>query len=329
VRPWWWNEVRWGLGYRVSADDIEAVPTIALAPAARTIDVWSAFVQDEVTLVPDRLRLTGGTKLEHNDFSGFEVQPAGRLLWTPHANHTAWAGISRAVRTPSRIEHDLEITAKLRGTPGVFARLLADEDFEPEKVVNYQAGYRVRPMRRLFLDVVGFYNRFTDLLSAEPGTPFTEAQPPPPHVVLPFTFGNGLHGESYGAELAADAAVTDWWRVNAAYSYLQLKLRPDASSRDISSAGLEGSSPHNLATLRSMMNLPARFELDTVLRYVDNLPGQGVGSYIDVDVRVARRVVDSVELSVVGHNLVHDHHREFAGGTEVERGVYGQVRWWW
>jgi iron complex outermembrane receptor protein len=72
-----------------------------------------------------------------------------------------------------------------------------------------------------------------------------------------------------------------------------------------------------------------RFQLDGVLRYVDSLPAQGVGSYVEADVRVARRITDAVELSVVGQNLIEGHHREFAGGTEVQRGVYGQVRWWW
>jgi iron complex outermembrane receptor protein len=139
---------------------------------------------------------------------------------------------------------------------------------------------------------------------------------------------NGLHGETYGAELAADAAVAAWWRLNAAYSYLVIDLERDAGSRDtIALRSIEGASPHHQAVLRSLMTL-GQFQLDGVLRYVDVLPGQRVDSYVDVDVRVARRL-GAAEVSVVGHDLVEGHHREFAGGTEVQRGVYGQVRWWW
>jgi iron complex outermembrane receptor protein len=238
-----------------------------------------------------------------------------------------WASAARAVRTPSRVEHDLEVTSRSAVGP-FFFRLLGDEDFVSEKVMNYQLGYRVRPLARLFLDAVTFYNRYDDLLSIEPGAQFTENQPPPPHVVVPLRIDNGLHGETFGVELAADAALTDWWRLNAVYSYLDVRLRRDQDSLDTLQA-TGGTEPHNLVTLRSLMNLPWRLELDTVVRYVDNLPAQGVEGYVDMDVRVARRVLRSTELSVVGHNLIHEHHREFGGGTEVERGVFGQVRWWW
>ena len=187
----------------------------------------------------------------------------------------------------------------------------------------------MRPLARLFVDLVSFYNRYDDLLSIEPRRPFAESTPGVPHLVLPFVIQNRLHGESYGVELAADAAVTDWWRLNAAYTYLDIRLRHDPDGVDRLSEAAAGASPHNQVTARSLMNLPAHFELDVIVRYVDNLPTQPVASYVDADVRVSRRFGRSLELSVVGQNLAHDHHREFAGGTEVQRGVYGAFRWWW
>jgi iron complex outermembrane receptor protein len=324
-----WQEVIWGLGYRVSADRIDSVPTLVIDPAARTDNLVSAFLQDEFTLVPERLRLTLGTKLEHNDYTGVEVQPSGRLLFTPpDPRHTVWASVARAVRTPSRIEHDFSASGRLPEDAGFF-RLLGNEDFVSEKVIDYQLGYRVRPHPRLFVDAVGFFNDYEDLLSGEFGEPFLEARPPPPHLVVPVRFENGLHGDTYGAEVAADAALTNWWRLNAAYSYLVIDLHPDASSTDRTTGpSTEGASPHHQVVLRSLMNL-GRFQVDGVVRYVDSLPAQGIGSYVDADLRVARRITDAVELAVVGQNLVEGHHREFAGGTEVQRGVYGQVRWWW
>ncbi|HJQ84694.1 MAG TPA: TonB-dependent receptor [Candidatus Binatia bacterium] len=327
----WWQEIVWGAGYRLSADRTEGVPGIRFRPEDRTLNLFSAFLQDEVTLVPRRLRVTVGSKFEHNDFSGFEVQPSGRILWTPEDRHTVWGSASRAVRTPSRIEHDLELTAAPISRPPflAFPRLLGSEDFDAEKVVDYQIGYRVRPLTRLFLDVVGFYNRYDDLLSIRMEPPFTEARPGVPHALVPFVIDNGLHGESYGAEIAADTSLTDWWRLNAAYSYLNITLHHDAGVADRSQEVAAGASPHNLATVRSLMNLPSRFQLDVIVRYVDNLPAQAIGGYVDFDVRVARRFGRALELSLVGQNLAHAHHREFAGGTEVERGAYGAVRWWW
>src|SRR6185503_2446712 len=133
-----------------TADRTTSVPTLVFDPADRTDNLASAFLQDEFTLVPERLRLTVGSKIEHNDYSGVEVQPSGRLLFTPpDPRHTVWASVARAVRTPSRIEHDLTLTAAL--PTGGFARLLGNDDFDSEKVINYQVGYRVRPHPRVFL----------------------------------------------------------------------------------------------------------------------------------------------------------------------------------
>jgi iron complex outermembrane receptor protein len=105
------HELNWGVGYRASADRIGAVETIIFTPASRTLALYSAFVQDAIEISADRLWLKVGTKLEHNDFSGVEVQPSVRLAWAPIATHTIWLAGSRAVRTPSRLEHDLSLTA--------------------------------------------------------------------------------------------------------------------------------------------------------------------------------------------------------------------------
>jgi iron complex outermembrane receptor protein len=324
----WRQELIWGLAYRVTSDQTSGPPTVEFDPRDRTDHLVSGFLQDEITLVPERLRVALGTKLEHNDYSGFEIQPSGRLLWTPATHHTVWASAARAVRTPTRTDQDLRLTVLPVGST-TFLRVAGDEDFDSEKVVNYQAGYRVQPLAGVFLDAVGFYNRYTDLLSIEPGSPFLEAEPGPAHLVLPFVEANGLHGETWGAELAADAVVRSWWRLSASYAYLDIQLQPDSSSRDRSQVAAEGSSPQHQVSLRSFMNFPAGVRFDVGLRWIDSLPGQGIGSYFEADARLAKRFGRRLELSVIGQNLVQPEHREFAGGTEIERGVYGQFRWWW
>ncbi len=79
------HQILWGLGYRLTTDACGNSFTISLKPSSRRQQLFSGFVQDEITLVQDRLRLTLGTKLEHNDYTGVEVQPSGRLLWAPHS----------------------------------------------------------------------------------------------------------------------------------------------------------------------------------------------------------------------------------------------------
>lgn len=98
------HDVIWGFGYRAVKDDFDNTFAVSLSPDSRTNHLISAFVQDQIELVPDRFHLTVGSKIEHNDYTGFEVQPSVKMLWTPHERHTLWGSVSRAVRTPSRVE---------------------------------------------------------------------------------------------------------------------------------------------------------------------------------------------------------------------------------
>lgn len=321
------HDVVWGLEYRHTGDRTGGVETVVFDPRDRGDDLFTSFIQDEIRLADD-WRLTLGSKFEHNDYSGFEIQPSGRLMWTPTARQSLWAGVSRAVRTPSRVEHDLAITV-FSPPPSDFIRVIGDEAFVSEKVIAYEAGHRLQIMPELFVDTAVFFNDYDDLESFEPKAPFTEVGADGPRTVRPLFFRNKVHGESYGFEVAADAAITDWWRLHGAYSFLKIELRRDPGSLDPGHQVVEGSSPRNQVTMRSTMNLPQEIQFDGVLRYVDSLPAQRVGSYVTLDLRLAKQVTRSLELSVVGLNLAQDHHREFGGGTEVQRSIYGQVRWRW
>jgi iron complex outermembrane receptor protein len=330
----WQQEIRVGLGYRLTSGDTAAVPTIVFTPGRSTDQIFSAFVQDEISLLAEQLRLTIGSKFEHNDYSDFEVQPGARLLWLLAPQHTLWAAVTRAVRTPSRVEHDLSATSLLDPRTPTFGRAIGNGTFVSEKLLAYELGYRRQPTSRLFLDITAFYNRYTDLLSLEPGTPFTETTPPPAHVIVPLFIRNGLHGEGYGVELAADWQPFDWWRVSGVYSYLHLNLTRDKDSLDASTVrSTEGSSPTHQLSLRSFLSLPGHLEVDLVWRYVDHLPSQGVSSYLTLDARLGWRPLPPLTIAVVGQNLLMNHHAEFGGGsngtTEIERSVYGKVVWHW
>ena len=320
------QELNWGLGYRYTKGDTETVPTLIISPRKRADNLFTAFIQDEVALVENRLRLTIGSKFEHNDYTGFEFQPSARVLWTPAENHSLWAAISRAVRTPSRVDRD--IAASIASNPALpfFGRILGNKDFESEKVVAYELGYRVQPTDRLFVDVAGFYNRYNDLLSIETGTPFFE----PGRLIFPFQFDNKMKAKVYGAEVAADWRWLDWWRWRFSYAYLRLNLKSKPGSNDTFTVpSTEGSSPQNQVALTSFVDLPSNLKLDGIFRYVDNLPGQNVGRYFNLDLRLGWHATKNVELSLVGHNLLQRHHAEWGGGTEIQRGIYTKVTWRW
>jgi len=324
------HQLTWALGGRASIGDSSGVETVAFVPPRRTDKLATAFVQDEVSLAGRALRLTVGTKLEHNDYSGFEWQPSVRLLWMMAARHTAWAAFTRAVRTPSRVEHDLALTGAASATAPVFFRVLGDKGFESEQVFAFEAGYRAQPGDRVLFDVAAFHNRYQDLLSIEAGRPFVEAG----RQILPLVIGNGLEGRASGVEAAADLRVTRRLSFHLIYAYLSLDVDPKPGSTDTTTAAsTEGSSPRHRASCRSVLNLPGRVDLSAGLRWVEELKSQAVPSYTELDTRLAWRASSHLELAAVGRNLLRPHHLEFGGASlspvEVERSVYGQLLWRW
>lgn len=327
------HEIVWGGSYRVNSGRAETIPLLVVDPERRTNHLVSGFLQDEIRLFDDHVHLILGSKLEWNDYSGVELQPNGRLLWNVHPQHTLWTAVSRAVRTPSRVEQDLEADTLVDPTTPLFVRLVGDGRFKSETVLAYEAGYRVRPHPNVAIDAAAFYNDYDDLLSAELGTPFAETDGSSSRTIVPVFFRNRLQGDVVGFEVAVDARPLPWWRLAATYAYLQVDLARDPGSKDVTGPDVEGSSPHNQATLRSLVDLPYRLELDGALRYVDNLPTQDVDHYVELDLRLGWRATPNVEVSVVGQNLLANHHAEFGteGGTplEIQRGLYGKVTWRW
>jgi iron complex outermembrane receptor protein len=322
------HKVVWGLGYRLSSGRGQGADTIAFVPPDRTDHIFSVFAQDEVALVKDRLSLSLGTKLERNEYTGFELQPSGRVLWSPGSRQAVWAAITRAVRTPSRIERDLSLTASLSPTLPIFAQIIGNDSFTSERVVAYEAGYRVRPADRLSLDLALFYNRYSDLLSVETGTPF----PTDGRQILPFRFANMLGGHASGVELASAAHLTAAWTMAAEYSYLSMSLMAKPGSTDVSSVASDEASPRHIARIRSSWRLPAGLDADVSFRWVDAVRSQKTPAYSALDARVAWPIVAKLELAVVGQNLLRDHHLEFGGGptaVEIPRSVYGEARWRW
>ncbi|HEY2328591.1 MAG TPA: TonB-dependent receptor, partial [Verrucomicrobiae bacterium] len=303
------QSITWGAGYRLMVDEVQNSAALAFLPANKDMQLFGGFVQDEIALVPDRLKFTLGTKLEHNDFSGFEVQPSVRLAWTPDERQTVWAAVSRAVRSPSRIDTDLFV-------PGSPPYLLAGgTNFDSEKLIAYELGYRVQPQEKLSLSLASYYNFYNELRSLNMNSPG--------HFVL----ANDFRGEVWGAELSANYQSTTWWRLRAGYDYLHKNLWP--TSANATPSVREGNDPQNQCSLQSIMDLPAHFQVDFTARYVDTLPTPNVPSYITFDARLAWQY-KRVEIALVGQNLASDRHAEFrssatAPAQEIPRSVYGKI----
>src|SRR6059036_3979090 len=312
------HDVVWGLWYRNINDRtvVGSDSTLAFLPSHVAREWFTGFVQDEIALVPNRVQVTVGTKIEHNDYTGFEIQPSGRVSWRPGSSGTLWAAISRALRTPSRIDRELFAPAK----PPYF--LAGGPDFHSEEELAYELGYRYQP-GTLGLSVATFYSRYHGLRSVE------QVNPPAPDTVV---IGNGQDGESYGAELTADYRVTHRWRVHAGYTELRVHIWRNPGSTDASGGATESQIPDRQFFLLSSVDLPAHLGLSAWFRAIDDINNQLVPAYAELNATLTWQPTSHLDLSLVGQNLLHDQHREFGAATsptrrDIQRGVYGAVAW--
>jgi iron complex outermembrane receptor protein len=312
------QNVVWGLSYRDSIDDEGNTSVLTFLPAHISQRWFSGFVQDEMPLETDRLRLSLGTKVEHNPYTGVEFQPSGRLAWTLTQRQILWGAISRAVRTPSRIDRDFFVPV----APGSASFLLAGgPTFLSEDVRAYELGYRSKPHDRLAVTVAAFYNDYGHIRSLE------QLAPPAP---FPLVFKNGQTGHSYGAELTAEYRVTEWWRLRSGFTALRLHIRPEPGSTDKTFGSTESHDPNHYGALRQSLDLPAHLQVDVGFRHVGQIANQSVPAYGELDGRLAWQATPAIECSIGGQNLLHAHHAEFgplATRKEAQRSIYEKLVW--
>ncbi|HEY7641000.1 MAG TPA: TonB-dependent receptor [Steroidobacteraceae bacterium] len=326
------HEIVWGLNYRATDNSNHGKGVFALQPEDSRDQLLGGFAQDQFS-ISNSMRLTIGTKLEHNDFSGFEVQPSVRLSWDVAPGQNAWAAVSRAVRVPTRLERDIaiEITPPGSNPRGL---LLGNDEFDAEELLAYELGYRWQPLRIFGLDLALFYNRYEGLASLEFGTPVLD--PGSGVITVPVVNRNLTDARSEGAELLATFSPSENWRLIGSYAYVGLDMQPHGADLN-RGVLLEGATPRHQLSLRSLLDLPGRLQLDAQLRYsseLEHMPGTvdgaGIDAYSELDVRLAWQASEQLELSLVGQNLLHDHHLEFgtpATRGEIERSVYGKAAW--
>ena len=302
-----------GLGYAMVKDNfVSGDPFFAILPAKKNLDLFTAFIQDEITL-NDQLKLTAGTKAVHNVYTGVELQPSIRLALALKKNSTLWTSVSRAVRTPSRI--DVDYYSPVTPQPPPVINVIGGPDFTAEKAYAYELGYRVQANEKSSFSIASFYNVYRDLYSLEP-LPGT----------LTYRTLNGTEGSSWGAEFSGLYQLSNKWSVRGGYTYFKMDLKAKAG-HDFDPSYLANDA-QNQAMLQSMTELPFNLHLDVIARYLDYLPKTiavaSVPGYFTFDTRIAYTIKERFEVSVVGQNLYKKNHTEF-DTVNMPRGIYAKL----
>jgi len=326
------HDIIWGLRYNFEDQDLRDSPSVMFDPERRRLNLFAGFFQDEIVLIDDQLNLILGTKVEHNHYTDFEVQPSGRLLWKPHRNHTLWAAISRSVKTPNRINRDFKLQWAVQRTGFLLTEVvgLSNRGFDSEECIAYELGYRSHLSEGISVDLATFYTEYHDLLDFEAGAVSFARNPA--RMVIPVTQENALHGHTYGTEIIFNYQVSQRWKITASYTLLKMHLQSHVESDEADDQ--EGASPENQFQLHAFLTLPWNLECDSALYYVDHLASGDIPSYVRLDARIGWEPARNLHMSLVLQNLLDDHHPEYRTKvlglqqSEVTRSIYLKTTWW-
>ncbi|WP_333876765.1 TonB-dependent receptor plug domain-containing protein [Methylobacter sp.] len=304
-----------GGGYRFIQDQYSNNALYQFNPDSSAYKLYNGFVQDEMTLIPDRLKFIIGSKLEHNDFSGLQFLPNTRLIWSPDNNHSVWTAVSKAGTTPARSKEEMDIWLQTAPPSAQTGNLpvkvlgqasLMPNTFKSEEVVAYEMGYRFQASK-VSADLALFYNDYSRLQLYVPGTPsIAVSEAGTPYILQPVGLINDVRGYTYGSELSGTWQAADYWKLNLTYGFLEERFRRSDGRLKQQIYG----TPQNQFSLRSSFDILNNLELDFWLRYVGKLADvneKQVGDYTSLNLRLAYRPVRNLELSLVGDNLIEQH----------------------
>ncbi|MES2161016.1 MAG: TonB-dependent receptor [Pseudomonadota bacterium] len=313
------QELVWGGGLRLWRSTATNGAILKFLPEQVTTHMANLFVQDTIALDP-QWKLTLGAKAERNSYTGLEFQPNLRLAWKPDAHSLLWTALSRALRTPSRVDRDAYIfgipSAALRGGP----------NFRSERLTALELGYRAQPTSRLSYSINAYYNKYDDLRAIENGA-----------LKGTLEVGNQAEGRAAGLEIWGNFQVSRDWRLSASHTLLHesVNLRPGFNGPPPASGlvSLLGNDPAHRYTLRSSHDLPHGVELDLSLDRVAALPNPAVPAYTSLDARLGWHAAARLDLALSVQNLLDRRHGEFGALTGTspraafERSLSLQLLW--
>jgi iron complex outermembrane receptor protein len=314
------------------ADFTSRGDTFTLSIPSDRSTISNLFLQDEITLGPS-VAVIVGSKLEHHTDVGWSLLPTARALWKLSANQRLWGAVSRARRTPARVERAVRLNFSVEPSDflPVVVGFQGNPAFQSENLVQAEAGYRLTVGSAAEMEVAAFRARYSGLMTTEPQTPVFEPAPAPPHLFLAMRAANLLDADTTGFEINASWMPHPVWRFDAAYSALHVTARPDPTSRDLMAVTFDANAPVHQWQVRSSGSLWPRLQVDGALYYTGRLRELQIPSYVRADARAELKLTDAVSAIVTGQNLLESAHDEFTGtaaaASRIPRSWRVHLRW--
>jgi iron complex outermembrane receptor protein len=328
------HDIVWGAGFRTVRSGVLTSHQIQLSPPFRTDRLYNVFFQDEIALTGN-LWLTAGSKIEHNADTGFEYEPSVRMAWAPSARHTVWVAGSRAIRQPSRQETGLAVEVAevpLDANTLMAVRLFGSPRFRSEELRDFEIGYRAEWTRHLSFDADLFLSSYRHLASIETQPQVVHTQGFPIRIEVPTVYGNLGRATSYGGESSLTWAAGSRWRLAPGYSWQHANPGLEPGSNDRRSRQLALDSPQHTFQIRSLLDVARGLEWGQTLYWTARRPQGSAPSHARLDTRLAWRLGERTEISLVGQNLLRPRFLEFNDTSQIvaaqaQRSVFGKITW--
>jgi iron complex outermembrane receptor protein len=308
------QDITWGAGLRSLHVDTKGTLVGSFTPAHSVENLWSVFGQDEIALVPSRLQMTLGLRVEEDAFAGTAVQPDARLLWTPSQKDSIWLAASRAIHSPSIADTGLQLIYQAFPGPGGLTEavtIFGNPQLKNEAENSWQAGYRKQVTSKFGLDLTGYFNVHSHVRGTSTETPFIGSEQGEPVLIIPLVFNNLVSGETHGIELTANWQPYSFWRLSGGYTWLDGSFRDESPGATGNPTAGVMNAPHHEFSIRSYLDLPHSLQLDSAFYYVGRIDQGDLQAYPRLDVRLGWKFKERQELSVVGQNLLSPRHLEF------------------
>ncbi|MDG3084913.1 TonB-dependent receptor [Vibrio hannami] len=335
----------WGLNYRYIDLELEETDIYSLISDVDKYEQYGAFAQVQWDLISDTVKFIVGNKSEHNDFTGWEHQPAAKLLWLVDEQSTVWTSISRGVRIPSITENSAQyrIGGPTLGSlaekydPALAASLpqelysynfnhylTGNEDIEPETSTSKEIGYRYMA-NQWNIDVSLFHTDTKDVMSIETSSSTSVDQLISLYLTNPANFASALAStyvnslfvtgaeiESYGGELVIGKQILPGLKGEVAYSYVD----QDYKLSDSMKSAIGYSSTQQQVMIKASAFLTDSHSLFTKLRYEDG-EAYDVDDFFALDVSWQWQASQNLQLGIAANNLLHGDKVEFGNTDEM------------
>jgi iron complex outermembrane receptor protein len=298
---------RWllGTGYRRAKDRADPGLLFAFLPAERRQEWYSVFAQDEMQL-SGSFSLTLGTRFEKNPYSGWENLPSVRVAYKPVEDSLWWAAVSRAVRSPARLDREIFTPPR---PPFIVA---GGPDFDSEVANVLELGWRGQPGATASASVTAFLQDYDRLRSAQ-------------IVGGSVLIDNQIEGQISGVEAWGEWLVTRAWKLSAGGVWQEHDLRLKSGSNDPVGPSNLGNDPKLQWSVRSSHTFGPRWDLSVNVRHVDELPEPEVAAYTATDFYMNWRPRQAMQVAFGVRNAFDPEHVEFDSGTatgEIPRSAF-------